>query len=346
MSKFREIAENAKRATMASEAQAERSIERLHRQTMAALHGPLDAWQRGANGALRDGKIPLSWARRKPSAMLLNHVHVAMDHQGASIKTIVVGGQHEGVVRGAVMAHQMMQETVPQGQSHVFRQATAARASAREALIKQLFDSFGSDASDAVYQAIKRGVIMGKGPDVIAREIRQSLDMSRQRAITIARTESLRAMSDSALENYRANSDVVRGWVWVASMGGNTCAACTFMDGTEHDLDEDLDDHVCGRCAKAPLTRSWNDILGDFGIDGSDIPETSIDLGDRGEDWFNSQDEAMQESILGPAKFNAWQQGDLSLEDLIGVQSDDWGTSIYEKSMKELGLDASDYLDD
>lgn len=125
----------------------------------------------------------------------------------------------------------------------------------------------------------------------------------------------------------------------------HNCIACIEMSGTVHSVDESMDSHVNCRCTQAPLTKSWADILGPLGTDTSDIPDTTVNI-PSGDDWFNSQDEATQRDILGTAKYNAWQQGDLSLSDLVGHSDDpEWGGSIYEKSLKELGLDASDYSD-
>src|SRR5260221_1460 len=63
-------------------------------------------------------------------------------------------------------------------------------------------------------------------------------------------------------------------------------------------------------------------------------------------DYFNTQMSAAERlEILGPSKFEAWMRGDISIRDLVGWRDDgNWGISIYEKSLKEIGLDAQDYL--
>ncbi len=107
------------------------------------------------------------------------------------------------------------------------------------------------------------------------------------------------------------------------------------MHGTEHSLDETLDEHPNGRCSMIPKTKSWADILGPLGIDTSDIPDTSPDI-QSGSDWFDGQSEATQRAILGP-KYEAWSNGDFTLDDVVGHASDPvWGSSIYEKPLKEL----------
>lgn len=79
-----------------------------------------------------------------------------------------------------------------------------------------------------------------------------------------------------------------------------------------------------------------------MGLDGSDIPDTSV-ANDyySGADWFADQDADAQRGILGPAAYNAWQAGDLTLSDLVGTDSDG---ALYQRSLKEIGLIFSDYL--
>jgi hypothetical protein len=56
-----------------------------------------------------------------------------------------------------------------------------------------------------------------------------------------------------------------------------------------------------------------------------------------GLDWFNAQDESTQRDMLGPGKYDAWSNGDFTLQDIVGVRNDPiWGNSIYVKSLAEL----------
>jgi SPP1 gp7 family putative phage head morphogenesis protein len=210
-----------------------------------------------------------------------------------------------------------------------------------------LLDAFGEEAASNASAALMAAIAAGSNPLVIAQMLQQALGESESRAQTIARTELLGAYRDAQLANYRANADVIRGWMWSSSGGAGTCAACMFMDGTVHGLDEMMDTHVCCKCSAIPVTNSWDDLLGAYGIDGSDIPDTAIDVGyEPMMDWFNHQaTNAERLDILGPSKLEAWLRGDITIQDLVGWRDDpEWGVSIYEKSLRELGLDAQDYL--
>jgi SPP1 gp7 family putative phage head morphogenesis protein len=214
--------------------------------------------------------------------------------------------------------------------------------------LAHLFDSFGSDAAKRAEQVLYSALINGDGPPAIASELADVLDTAMSQALTIARTELLGAYRDAQLANYRANGDVVGQWLWSATQDAATCAACLGMDGQVFDLDTEMDSHPNCRCSPLPVTNSWDSILGPLGIDTSGLPDTTITANyTSGVDWFNEQDEATQERILGPAKYQAFSNGDITLSDLVGQRdAGAWGNQVYEKSLRELGLDAADYLDD
>ena len=203
------------------------------------------------------------------------------------------------------------------------------------------FDAIDEEEAAAIERALNTALATGMNPLNVAPYLVDQ--MSPARAETIARTEMLGAYRDSAGRMYRANSDVVQKWMWSASGSGNTCAACIFMDGSTFDLDEGMNSHPSCRCAMLPITLPWSDILGPLGIDFSDIGETNILQGYMdGPEWFTIQPETVQREILGPSKFEAWQRGDIDSRDLIGHDPDTG--AVYERSLKDLGLDFRDYL--
>jgi len=206
-----------------------------------------------------------------------------------------------------------------------------------------LFANFPQEATSAARQALLMGLATGANPVSMAQGISQALGISRSRAITIARTEVLGSYRQAAHETYRANSDVLQGWIWSAG-GANPCAMCAGMDGTLHDLSEDLSDHPCGKCAPIPVTKPWSDILGPYGIDASGLDETSI--GAPGNytsisEKFSSYSPAKQREIIGTQTgYEAYKRGELTLKDFIGVRpaADGFPSSYYQKSLKELQI--------
>lgn len=123
-----------------------------------------------------------------------------------------------------------------------------------------LLAELGSDAGARVRTALLTGLATGQNPRAIARHARDALGGNMARALTIARTEVLRSYREATRQTYKANRDVVQGWVWNASLDRRTCAMCVAMHGTVHGLDETMDTHPscfpAGTLVVAPQTRA------------------------------------------------------------------------------------------
>jgi SPP1 gp7 family putative phage head morphogenesis protein len=202
--------------------------------------------------------------------------------------------------------------------------------------LHRLLMSISADGAQTAADALVRGMLLGQNPREVARDLRGALGSTLSRALTIARTETLRAHREATRASYQANSDIVKGWVWHSALDTRTCAACWTMHGTEHRLDEVLDDHPNGRCAMIPKTATWGEIGAEYGIDLSGIPDTNPEI-ESGISLFEKLPIEQQIVILGPAKYAAWKDGKFTLSDLVGrKRSREWGTMRYEKSLNEL----------
>ena len=70
------------------------------------------------------------------------------------------------------------------------------------------------------------------------------------------------------------------------------------MHGTEHDLDEPGPlDHPQGRCSRMPLVKPEL------------VPNAPKPVIESGPEWLARQPEGVQRSVLGPRRFEAWQDG-------------------------------------
>jgi len=85
-----------------------------------------------------------------------------------------------------------------------------------------------------------------------------------------------------------------------------------------------------------PETYSWAEIGARYGIDLSDIPDTNPHI-ELGITLFERLSPDEQRAILGPAKYEAWINGEFDLADIVGrAYSREWGSHRYEKSLREL----------
>jgi SPP1 gp7 family putative phage head morphogenesis protein len=195
--------------------------------------------------------------------------------------------------------------------------------------LADLLGELGPAAARSVREALVAGLATGQGPRAIARRIRADLGGSLARALTIARTETLRAYRESSRRAYRANDDVVAGWIWHAQLGPRTCAACWAMHGSRHALDERLDGHPNCRCSMIPVTKSWAEL----GFPG--VPDARPVI-EPGEEAFRRLPAADQLAVLGPAKHAAYRAGEIGLADLVARdRSERWGTTRREASLAE-----------
>jgi len=187
----------------------------------------------------------------------------------------------------------------------------------RGPLYKRL-DGMPKYTAEQVADKIITGVGMGKNPKVIAREITDALGMGLTDSMRTARTVQLWSYREASRASYVANQDIVSGWVWFAELE-TACDSCVAMHGTEHTLDETLDDHHNGRCAMIPL------------LTGQENPIES------GSDWFAQQNEEQQRATLGPGKFDAWKEGKFQLSDIPQQTPNDvYGMMRTAKPLKDL----------
>ena len=364
-------------ALRALQRQQRARLTTLIQQTEAALHAD---WTQGPAlaaryyqplideyaQALRDlrianddpaAKLTLDWLTQQQQQLrtIENSVRASMLNYSGQAARTVEDAQLKALGRGAQDAEALTQEALSPAFAKgvdpalLFNRPNPAAISqwvgraGNGHPLGDLFSGFGTEATSAARQEMLLGLATGANPLQMVHGIQQALGISRSRAITIARTEVLGGYRQAAHETYRANSDVLQGWVWSAG-GANPCAMCMGMDGTLHGIDESLDDHPCGKCAPLPATKSWDDILGPLGIDASDIPETSIAAPgayETGEQRFARMSPERQRAIIGTQTgYEAYKRGEVTLRDFVGVRpgSDGFPSQYYQKSLKEMQI--------
>lgn len=321
------------------------ALESAYAHVLATIEPRLSRlYQQIADAQASGEPVPLSWLYEQNRLQtLMRFVEGQINHYAALAQMTTGQLQHYGVQLGTRSAQQQLQATVPPGVSWSFglpspsALANLVGATQAGSPLSDLFAGFGKEAAENVKTALISGLANGDNPATIAPQVAQALGISRNRALVLSRTETIRAYRSANLETLRANDDVCEGWVWQASLSRRSCAVCIAMNGTKHDLSEEMESHPCCRCVPVPLTKSWDAILGPLGIDTSGIPETSISI-PSGASWFAEQDESTQRAILGSnAAYQLYASGKASLSDFVGKSHDaQWGGSLYQKSVKQL----------
>lgn len=204
--------------------------------------------------------------------------------------------------------------------------------------LADLFRALPRDAARAVRGELIRGIALGDNPRVIARRIQGAFGRNLTRAMTISRTEVMRAYTRAAIEKYRANSSLIRGWVWISALDVRTCAVCIAMHGTEHPLDEPMASHPSCRCSAAPVARPISELT------GRPLPDDRPRV-EPGAEWFARQPAEFQRRVLGPAAYRAYTDGAIGLQDMVRRVNDQrWGPTLRRASLRDaLGAAAAKY---
>lgn len=183
------------------------------------------------------------------------------------------------------------------------------------------------EADRAVRAELIRGYAAGQNPrQTAARMVARAegrFNGGLTRAMAIARTESLDASRAGGHLGWLPHADILDGWEWHCELSQRSCPACIAMDGTRHPLDEPgPNDHVNGRCTAVSVTKSWADL----GFEGIEEPPS---IRPTGAEWFAEQPVDVQRSILGPARYDAWQAGAYPVDAWARtVHNPDWRPAV------------------
>lgn len=306
-----------------------------------ALSGELDALTARMTAARRAGK-PITPAMLYQEGRLQTLRAQALSQlQQAEGKAIpaVRAAIAEARSQAAASAASMVEAVRPPGLASSTIQLPTAAVGQAVAFtspatpLAALFADIAPSGAAAIERAIVTGVASGSHPRVVARAVKQAIGGNAVRAMTISRTEIMRAHRAGAIETYGQHPNAIRGWVWVAGLGSRTCASCWAMSGTEHPIDEPMASHPRCRCVAAPLSVRWSDL-------GIDLPEPSPVP--YGPDVFARSPAATKRSVLGDAKYEAYRRGEVRLEDFVARRhSPTWGASTSEAGLIEARRNAA-----
>ena len=191
-----------------------------------------------------------------------------------------------------------------------------------------------AEATAAMRRELIRGVDVGDNPRRAAARMLTNLEGAFNggltRALNIARTEILDAYRATSRQIHQANSDLVTGWQWLATLDSRTCVACLSLHGTTYPVTEPgPDDHQQGRCARLPVLLTWAEL-------GITTPEPDNTL-PSSQQWFNSLPEAQQRRIMGERRLQLYLSGRVGWSDLATVrQSQRWRRSYVPTPLRDL----------
>ncbi|MET4059957.1 hypothetical protein ABIB35_001502 [Arthrobacter sp. UYP6] len=189
-------------------------------------------------------------------------------------------------------------------------------------------------AIDVMKRNLIRGMAVGENPRAVARSmVRQAekgFNGGLTRALTIARTEMLDAHRAATKAADEANTDLMAGWLWGASLDARTCPSCLAQHGQLHPVSEEGPiDHHQGRCDRIPKTKSWREL-------GFDIDEPE-DLMQDSREWFDGLTEDTQARIMGRERLELLNSGTIGWDDLsTKISTDGWRDAMHVTPVRDL----------
>lgn len=287
-----------------------------------------------------DGRVPVSWLftrGRLEQAVADVRAEARRWVDGTARPVIWQAVDHEASI-GPSLAMEMVQARVrpfpmPAAVSLVrlrpdeVEQITAALQPGGP--LGRLLDRVALEQADRVRDFFIDAVTANRDPRAVARDIAPLVDGGLTRSRMIVRTEMLRTTREAQRQSWQRRPQVVQGWRWWSSLDRRACVVCWAMHGTLHPLDEPFGSHPNCRCSMIPELVP----AAELGLPLDDLPAPRL-----GVDVFAELPVGDQRRILGPGKWRAYRDGEVTLPGLVRLRRDpDWGPTRSEASLKAAG---------
>lgn len=199
-----------------------------------------------------------------------------------------------------------------------------------------------------IQQAINIGMVEGQGvEDIVNRvvgsrsgHVKGVIDMSRHHATTWVRSAVSHTANEARDALYAANTDVIKGVTFTATLDNRTTSLCIARDGFTYSLPdhEPLDGgppwlsgpgrlHPRCRSSGTPVLKSWREL----GIDLSEAPEGTrasmngqVPQKTTYREWIKRQNASVQNEVLGVKRAKALRRGDLSVAEMFDDRGEFW----------------------
>lgn len=321
-------------------------------QTVALTQAWVDAWDVLAPelnlailellASAKNGRVPASVVARNIRLRdTIAQARVMLDELAATTNTQVSTDVGQAMLDALDHHEALIRSQLPPGQAgagisfaRVSPEAVAAMVERTTQQVHKFTRPLPADVERMMKQQLIRGITIGDNPRTTAARIVRGAEGSfnggLERALNIARTETLDAHRASTKASEQANTSILEEWEWSADLSARTCPSCLAMHGTRHPLDEDgPNDHPSGRCARVTVTKSWKEL-------GFDIEEPASATQDS-EEWFNGLTPETQRGIMGASRLQLLQDGDIQWADLSRKQDNPgWRPSYNATPVKDL----------
>lgn len=269
----------------------------------------------------KTGSVPVSFIyERARLATLLVDVAQEITRLAGKAGSIIKKAQANAVDIATADVEQLIKTQTNQNQIVRF-DPEAAKAlignTAGNAPLKTLLSNLTAPVVELVKNALLDGIATGAGAGEIARNFNTALGTGAARSLTIARTETNAAYRQAAVSHFKANKDLVKGYIWLSALDLRTCLICWSRHGKTYSLNRKPATHPNCRCTML-----------------AHISEIQSQV-ETGAEKFKTLTEQQQLAILGAKRFELYERG-LQLADFVGEKRTPYGKSPYLKPLADL----------
>lgn len=194
---------------------------------------------------------------------------------------------------------------------------------------------------------VRQGLLAGEERGVIARRIRDTMEVSSANAEALVRTSIQTVANEARMETFRENADVVSGVRQISTLDGRTTDVCIAYSDGEWDLGGKPINGTALPFNGGP-PRHWNcrsalvpiidttDALG-FNIGGRS-PTRAAEGGQVSssasfKSWLSRRSKDQQDEQLGAGRAKLWREGKITLSQLLNQQGNPLTLAQLEKKV-------------
>lgn len=175
-------------------------------------------------------------------------------------------------------------------------------------LLKEALTGIEAGIAQKIRESIRMGMVEGRTNAQMVRSIMGTkangyadglLDWSRRSVDSLVRTAVNHTSNVARQESYSANSDILRGWMFVATLDGRTTLTCASLSGKIFPIGEGPQPprHWGCRSTSIPMLKGQDKLFGQRA--SKDGP---VDANLSFSDWLRGQPEGVQDDILGATR--------------------------------------------
>lgn len=198
----------------------------------------------------------------------------------------------------------------------------------KKLLLEEIFTSLAAGKEESIRGAIRLGMVEGETIDQMVRRLRGTkanqykdgvLEVSRRHAEAMTRTIVNHTSNQAMQATFANNKDVVKGWVFVATLDSRTSITCASLSGTVWPTGKGPipPRHPNCRSAAVPEIATWREL----GFDMDEMPAgmrsskdglVSADISFS--DWLKDQPKDVQVDILGKTRADLFRSGKMTID--------------------------------